>query len=277
MGSIRKIKNSILTVIGLLSRVPVPVSYTPDFSLFPLFMPLIGLLFALFLSLPSIFLIQLLRNSAASAGLILLFQYLMFNIFHFDGLLDSADALLYRTTMENRLRILKDKSAGSFALFTGALYILVKFNLVRQGIVMLQQTVPAGRYRLFLYTLLFLFLPAGRIAGGMVPALTSPARSDGLGFQLKDFNRKLFITGSIGTITVSWFILFFLYGKMLPADYTLILSAAFAGALLAGVFTALVYKRKVGGFTGDAVGMAIELGELVYLLVVIEFIMRQQI
>ena len=111
----------------------------------------------------------------------------------------------------------------------------------------------------------------------MVPALTSPARHEGLGFQLKGFNRKLFITGSIGTITVSWFILFFLYGKMLPADYTLILLAAFTGALLAGVFTALIYKKKVGGFTGDAVGMAVELGELFYLLVIIEVIMRQQI
>ncbi len=273
----RRFKNSILTVMGLLSRMPVPVSYTPDFSLFPLFMPLIGILFALFLALPSVFLIKLLHNSAASAGLILLFQYMAFNIFHFDGLLDSADALLYRTTMENRLRILKDKSAGSFALFAGVLYILVKFNLVKQGIVILGQTAPAGRYWLFLYALLFLFLPAGRIAGGMVPVLISPARCEGLGFQLKGFNRKLFTIGSIVTITVSWFILFILYGKMLPVNYTLILLAAFTGALLAGAVTALIYKKGVGGFTGDAVGMAVELGELVYLLVIIEFIMGQQI
>lgn len=275
MNFSRKIVNSLLTTLGLLSRIPVLFSYTPDFSLFPLFMPVSGLFFTVILAPFALIPIRLLHDSAISAGLILLFQYLMFNLFHFDGLLDSADALLYRTTPNNRLLILKDKSAGSFALFTGALYIIVKFSLMKEAVVILRQTVPPGRDSLFfLYAFLFLFLPAGRIAGAVIPAVIVPARTDGLGFLLKRFSRKLLITGCAGTVALSCAVLSFLYGKILPADYFIIILSAYTASLTIGVLISLIYKKKVGGFTGDAIGMAVELGELTYLIIIVEFLIR---
>lgn len=39
-------------------------------------------------------------------------------------------------------------------------------------------------------------------------------------------------------------------------------------------FNFLIYKKKVGGFTGDAIGMAVELGELTYLIIIVEFLIR---
>ncbi len=271
------IKNSFLTTLGILSRVPLPFSYTPDFTFFPLFMPLSGVIFGGILDLITYYPVILLHHSALSAGLLLLAEYLLWNLFHFDGLLDSADALLYRTTKEKRLAILKDKSAGSFALFTGVLYILVKFSLLQEGVQYVAHVpAPAGNNPL-LFALLLCFLPAGRMAGALVPAFSPPARTDGLGFLLKRYSKKLLAAGLVLTMGGLWGLFFFLHKtpdlRSLLSVLSLFSGAA-AAALAAGIFTALLYRKKVGGFTGDAVGMAVELGEIAYLAVLIELLYR---
>lgn len=53
---------------------------------------------------------------------------------HFDGLLDSADALLAPRTPERRLEILKDVHMGSFAFGVGGLWLLGTSQILAQGI-----------------------------------------------------------------------------------------------------------------------------------------------
>ncbi len=261
MRLLKKLYFSFLTTAGLLSRVTVPLRYTPDFTFFPLFLPLAGVFVTAVLTSLYAGLSFLGIKPSAAAALLLVFQYVLFNLFHFDGLLDSADALLYRTTPERRLAILKDKSAGSFAVFTGSIYLMAKFSFLT-GLI---RSVSGFSGLLFIFS----YSTAGRIAGGMVPLLSSPAKEEGLGALLKNFQKHLFLAGAV----LAWAVTIlsgsiFSEGSSVPVPAAA--SAALTAAVLCGALCALIFNRKIGGFTGDAVGMAIELGELSYLLVLFQ-------
>ncbi len=262
MSILKRGTASLFTTLGMLTRIPLPFPYTPDFTLFPFFFPAAGVFFTAILVLVYTAASAVLTGTVVLSALILLTQYLMFNLFHYDGLLDSADALLYRTDTKTKLKILKDKSSGSFAVFAGTVYLITKFALLNELIPLidnLQGTV-----------LLFLYIFAGRAAGSLVPALTSPARSSGLGFLLKNYSKTKLAAGFL--ISLSILFVFFHFTNSAEANdadgilaVLQVSGTACAAALPAGVFSALVFKKAVGGFTGDTIGMAVELGELAYL------------
>lgn len=259
----RKTYGSLLTALTLLTRIPVPLRFDPEYALFPLFMPVLGVLFSAAIIVIYTAAAALFSGPVITAAAVLISQYLMFNLFHFDGLLDSADALLYNTTPDKRLEILKDKSAGSFAVFAGVLYLIIKSALVWRFVSL--QPGPASAAAFFAY------IAAGRIAGGIVPAVSSPARETGLGALLTGYNRRLFAAGSSVSITVVFTAVHFMGAEGTPG--LLIPSAAgFLAAVLTGTASGLIFKKKAGGFTGDAVGMAVELGELIYMAVFIELV-----
>lgn len=265
MSTPKKTVSSFLTTMGLLTRIPLPFRYTPDFTLFPFFFPGAGILFTVLMVLIHTGAAAVINTPAVLAALVLLIQYLLFNLFHFDGLLDSADALLYRTDKETRLKILKDKSSGSFAVFTGTLYIITKFTL-------LKEMIPSA-HGLQESALLFLYIFAGRSAGALVPALSGPARDSGLGFLLKNYSRIKLAAGLL--LSLGFIIVFFFFTS--AAVFTAVAGgglnilqvsgAALSTALLTGVFSAAAFNKGAGGYTGDAIGLAVELGELAYLSV----------
>ncbi len=252
----KKFGASFFTTLGLLTRLPIPLRYSPDFSLFPLYFPLAGVLFTSVITAVYLAATALLKNPSVTAGTVLLVQYLMFNLFHFDGLLDSADALLYSTDRETRLKILKDKSSGSFAVFAGALYIILKFTVLKE---LISSYPPLSDT-----VVLFSYITAGRISGGIVPALLKPAREGGLGALLKGYSRGLFTAGAAAAAGITMVFLYPAGGltsaAILPA------AAALLAAAAAGILTVIIFRKGIGGFTGDAVGLAVELGELGYLI-----------
>jgi adenosylcobinamide-GDP ribazoletransferase len=65
-----------------------------------------------------------------SGVLLLAFPLTLTGFLHFDGLLDSADALLCPRDPVRRLEILKDVHMGSFAFGVGALWMLATWQLL---------------------------------------------------------------------------------------------------------------------------------------------------
>jgi adenosylcobinamide-GDP ribazoletransferase len=64
-------------------------------------------------------------------GVVLLaLPLLLTGFLHFDGLLDSADALLAPRTPQRRLEILKDVHMGSFAIGVGGLWLLASSQIL---------------------------------------------------------------------------------------------------------------------------------------------------
>lgn len=168
---------------------------------------------------------------------------------HLDGLADCADALFYAGNLEKRLAILKDSRVGSFAAITLILYFMIKTAAV--------STLPMNpEWAIFLIAYASVM---GRWVMLWIAMIGEPARASGMGTEFK-----------IGLQQSTWSI-----SLLLPVTMT-ILGSYFFGIriLLAGVAVVLfgwgistVAKRQLGGFTGDVLGMSVELSELLCLLI----------
>lgn len=263
----KKLYNSFLTTFGLICRIPVRVKYNTDFSMFGFFFPIIGLIVsALVLGLFSI-LNPVLSHSGISVFLILFIQYISFNLFHFDGLLDCADAFLYNTTKKRRLAILTDKRNGAFAIFSGAIYLFFKIYLMNESITILNSNESNWIWILILFS----YPLTGRIAGSLMPALIPPAEDPGLAELLADYSPLLATAGILLSLSVPFAIVTF---SMTLSVNVLIYMVPFTGAIAAGLGVSGISKRLVGGYTGDSIGLTIETGEIFHLIVIAEILGR---
>ena len=255
-----------LSIFTLLSRLPVKRPFKADFSRsdfwIPAISPLVSLAsitgFALGMALSGSFIL------AAAASLAL--QYFLFNLFHLDGLVDTADALLPVATRERRLEILKDPRLGTYAFFVGLIVLASKIGalalLAEEGIMF--SALAVG----------LLAAPvAGRTAAALVALKYKPARPDGLGSLMTGFSgKRVFLgalTGSVPALVVSALVGSTSIGSTLGGSWLLLLICAISialGAVISAFFIGRAYEKKLGGFTGDALGAAIEVGELAALI-----------
>jgi adenosylcobinamide-GDP ribazoletransferase len=158
---------------------------------------------------------------------------------HLDGLADAVDGLAGRDA-ERRLVIMRDSHLGVFGAVALGLCLLVFVGAL--------DAVPAPRRSAVL-----LLAPAvGRLAplliGPLFPAAT-PGEGSGADFLagLSAWATPVYVAG-----------LWILSATMLGAWGGLVLSLALASVLLWAVFLV----SRVGGLTGDALGGAVEIGEM---------------
>lgn len=255
-----------LSVFTLVSRIPVRASFEPDLARADFWLPLVGLPAAL-CSLAGWFLAEFLfRDRLVSAIAALALQYAAFNLFHLDGLLDSADAMAGHVSAERRLEILKDSRIGAYAFFFGFVVLAAKAAAIAALGALGPFAVAAG----------LLAAPVGgRAAGALVALLAKPARPGGLGAAMRNFSALRVAAGwLLGSLALAagWAIEVSLGGALgAPAAgawlaWAAAAAASLLGAFLGGASMASLYTKRVGGFTGDAMGAAVELGELACLL-----------
>ena len=96
--------------------------------------------------------------AGVSAALILSAWLWITGMLHFDGLVDSADAIFAMKSPARRLEILSDVHIGAFGLATGVIVLLLKWSLLEQ----VSTVVP-----------LILAPVMARTGGGWVMALTA--------------------------------------------------------------------------------------------------------
>jgi adenosylcobinamide-GDP ribazoletransferase len=245
-----------LSTFTLMSRVPINTSVEADLSSSDFWIPAIS---------PFVSAAALAGFGAASflfgslglaiAGSIAV-QYLLFNLFHLDGLVDSADALLPLASREKRFEILKDPRIGTYGFFAGALCLLCRIgaldSIARNG-ALYDDIIPA-----------LLVAPlAGRLAAALLAWKSKPAKNEGLGAAMKGFSPGRIALGAAAALVpvLTWM---FVSGHYRTGIFSLIalLPAAAAAAMSMG----RLYSKKLEGFTGDALGAAIELGEVGFLL-----------
>lgn len=262
-----KLFNSFFTTFGLICRIPVKIKYNTDFSMFGFFFPIIGLIVSA-LVLGLFFLVNpIFTQWGITVFLILILQYGAFNLFHFDGLLDCADAFLYNTTKERRLAILTDKRTGAFAIFSGAIYLLLKIYLLNESITILNSNETNWIWILILFS----YPLTGRIAGSLMPALIPPAEDPGLAELLTDYSPLLVTAGIVLSLSVPIAIV---TTSMTLSVSVLLFMVPFTGAIIAGLIVSGISKKLVGGYTGDSIGLTIETGEIFHLIVIAEILGR---
>jgi adenosylcobinamide-GDP ribazoletransferase len=246
-----------LSVLSLTCRIRVPAPAEPDYSRADFFLPLTGV-FAGLAALGGWGLGSLIFPGPWLPALsALAAQYLAFNLFHLDGLADTADAGLALAGPERRLEILKDPRVGVYGLFTAFLALTTRTAAL---------AALGGRPG---FSAVLLAAPvAGRFAAALVPLAAQPARPDGLGAKMRDFSPPAVAAGLLAGLAPAF--LAALAG--LPGEGSVLAGilgigvGSLAAGLAAGLGAAIFYRRRFGGFTGDALGAAVELGELAFLL-----------
>jgi adenosylcobinamide-GDP ribazoletransferase len=212
----------------------------------------------------------------AAAVVTLTVQYLCFNLFHLDGLMDTADAFLGTADKDKRLSILKDSRIGVYGFFAGFAALSLKTAFLRV-IFAMDGPFPAN----FPLAAVFLAFPLfGRFSAALLPCMAKPASPGGLGSMTKDARPVRCAAGIIAALACFGLCVF---GWTTLRNSAALLGRVAASAVLsalgyAGVcmvlispltagFYARLYRKSLGGYTGDALGAAIESAEILCLAV----------
>jgi len=166
--------------------------------------------------------------------------------FHLDGFADTVDGLAGGTDREKSLSIMRDSRIGSFAVVGLVLLLILKvFALMEVPEEIKNRTL--------------LIIPVlGRWTTVQLASFFNYARSgSGTALAFTQFagKKEYFISTLITVVIVTG--LFLLQGL-------LILAVVAAFTFLFGLF----FKRRIGGVTGDIMGAACELSEVITLLLI---------
>lgn len=166
---------------------------------------------------------------------------------HLDGVADVADALVYTTSRERALAIMKDSRTGAFGVAGLALVLLLKFGALAS------LSGPA------LYLAPLAAAPLGRALAAALSVLLPPATpGSGLGADCgAGAGAAALLASAACAVAAAWL-------AVGAAGLWAALAVLFLGLLLG-----LWYRRRLGGVTGDCLGAAIELAEAVALLTLV--------
>lgn len=224
--------------LTFLTTLPLPqIRYQDgDFARASAYYPLAG--YAVGAGVALLLWLPLPLPAGVRAALAVALWLLLTGMLHFDGLVDSADALFTMNSPAKRLDILKDVHVGAFGLATGGVYLLLLHSLLAAPLPPLAPVVAAVAARTLLLLPMQLY-PAAR-AGQ-----TSLGASSRQGWG-------------------AWPI------ALLLAAPTLLIPGAWA-AWLAALVAALglarfAASRLGGGLTGDSYGLIICGAEVAALL-----------
>lgn len=232
----------LFTALTFLTILPIPAGQTQEEEIRNslAFFPLAGLVLGLLLAIPA----YLLPGLSSKALGLLIANYLLTRGLHFDGLVDTLEALGGGFTPARRREIMKDTHIGALGLLAGALFLLLKFHcftaLGQERIVMGAMTAPVF----------------GRAAIAYLSFSSRSASPTGLGALFAKEKRwgTLLVSGATTGITLLWLPLL---------DYLILLSLT----VLVGQLITWMAARTFGGITGDVLGFGLEMTEVGALLV----------
>ncbi|MFA5393985.1 MAG: adenosylcobinamide-GDP ribazoletransferase [Candidatus Ratteibacteria bacterium] len=228
----KKILNEIGRSFSFLTRIPVKVDgKSGDPAFFVLVGYAVGLAYLILLRLTQF--INL--SGPLSAIIAMAVVYYFFELFHFDGLLDTFDGFLCQKEKNKRMEIMKKGNIGPFALFYGVLFILAHFYLINQL-----------AFRPFL---IFVAGPISRWSMVLLLAISSPAKNEGLAASFYPLSSRSFFWASIFLLPV------------------IILAPVFAAVAITGVIAItlivnLAARRLISGVTGDTLGATCLIAEV---------------
>jgi adenosylcobinamide-GDP ribazoletransferase len=232
---------SLLAAIQFLTILPLPFRFQSgekEMKQSIRFFPIIGLLLGGVLSLLAWCFSWLLAPLPASTCTVIL-MLAVSGCLHIDGLADTADGMLSSRPRERILEIMKDSRTGAMGVIAVVCIVILKIAALASappnlylGAVFLMPL--AGRCALVISSAI---LPYARPQGGLASAFNRPRRH----------------------VLVATLLLLFI------AAWPAMKGAGLAAAALTVFITlgfSLYCYRKIGGFTGDTLGAACEIAEI---------------
>ncbi|GHV56424.1 adenosylcobinamide-GDP ribazoletransferase [Deltaproteobacteria bacterium] len=226
--------------LGFLSLAPVgrPEPLTPEqLGRFPAFYPQVGLVLGAGLFLLGLLAARWLPPDV-TALLVVVGLTAATRGFHLDGLADTGDALFSHRPREQKLAILKDSRQGTFGVLAIVLDVVIKIQL-------LTHLIPIAPWVLLLWPVW------GRLGASAVAVLSPYVGSEtGLGrFMVEKSSLRELGLAALFTLGLSSF-------------FGLAALGTAGAAFLFGLFLVPVWRRALGGVTGDMLGASVELTEI---------------
>ncbi|VVE09583.1 adenosylcobinamide-GDP ribazoletransferase [Pandoraea fibrosis] len=244
-----------LSALGFFTRVPIPqwVGYSPEqLNAATRYFPLVGVFVGAVVALLTVAMGQLWSPPLAIA-LGLGVSVLLTGAFHEDGLADSVDAFGGAFTRERVLEIMHDSRIGTYGAVALWLALAVKW----QALVDIQSAVGWGGFAVVL-------IGAHAASRSMAISLLRTldyVRTQG---KAKPVAQRLSLNGLVFGIacSVPWW--------LWPDWRAGVTGAVVLVAVRAGFIRYL--RRRLGGYTGDTLGFAQQIGELALYLTVCAWI-----
>ncbi|MGD8109404.1 adenosylcobinamide-GDP ribazoletransferase [Vibrio sp. TRT 17S01] len=242
--------------LGFFSRLPIPkrTPYSEErMNQAGRYFALVGVILGLICALCYAVLAMILPENAAIV-LTMVISLLLTGAFHEDGLTDMADGIGGGMTLERRLTIMKDSRIGTYGAAALVMALLTKFILLSE----LAKMTDLFVIWIAAYTL------SRAVAATLIfdmPYVSDSENSKSKPLASRQSSLELTVLVITGVLV----------SLLLP------LSIAFA-LLLTGVVFRYLLKvwllRRIGGFTGDCLGAAQQIMELLCYVVILALVAR---
>ena len=182
------------------------------------------------------------------------YMFYIHGFMHLDGFMDCTDAIMSRRDIEERQRIMKDPTVGSFAVVMVCFLLITWFACF--------YTV-ASKYWTLIYAVAFIPV-ISRASGGYQVLKYKPIGHSQYVEDYEEKNRGKCRAVTLTQLAVYMLIYYFVIRFVLafPADFMIRMGcvhfAAAAAADLAGAYA----RKQLGGMSGDIAGYSIIWGEL---------------
>jgi adenosylcobinamide-GDP ribazoletransferase len=236
-----------LAAMRFLTVIPLPGRWGTDESSLAgsaIFFPVVGLFIGLVAAGVGVCGARWLPGGVAAA-LVIVALLACSGGLHMDGLSDTADGLLSARPREQALEIMRDSRVGAMGVIAVVCALMLKFAALA--------SLPVGE----LWRTALLMPVAGRAALVVSIALLPYARPEG-GLAAPFFRRRSMPDALAAE-------LFLLVTASLVLDMAGLIAAC--AALAAVLFFSVYTWRRIGGATGDTLGAACEIAELVLAVV----------
>lgn len=253
IGVVKAQLNLFYLALSFFTRLPVPKSMHYSESLLNQanrYFSLVGLFIGILLSLSYVGLDSFLPNNIAIL-LTMVISLLLTGTFHEDGLADMADGIGGAFDREKRLTIMKDSRIGTYGAVTLGMALLLKFTLL------VELTTQGSNHLLFSIVLAASLSRA--VAGSLIsamPYVSNDEQSKSKPLAQAQSSVELIILIIIGAVPL----------VIYPSETIFIL-------LLVLITFRWLFKKwlmkKIGGFTGDCLGAAQQISELLIYLVLV--------
>jgi len=184
-------------------------------------------------------------GQSAAAALVLLWSLLITGGLHIDGLADTVDGIAGGRSRTRRLEIMRSGSSGPIGIAAVVVLLLLKYSLI------------AGADEGKLWIALLLAPAFARWSIVVLAHVSAPVRREGLGHLLAGRIALMDLAFATSMVALPAVAVVYLWG------YTYLVPSAVVILLTWGAV--ILFRRLLGGVTGDTLGATIEVTEVAVL------------
>ncbi|MGD9473810.1 MAG: adenosylcobinamide-GDP ribazoletransferase [Eubacteriaceae bacterium] len=235
----------LLIAISFYTRIPIKLKDVSEEEFYNsmILMPFVGVFIGVVLYALS-FLFSLIHFKELEALLLMITYIWLTGGLHLDGFADTTDALFSSRDREKMMVIMKDSRLGAFGAI--GLILLLLTNWMAMTLVISQ------------YAQALLVMPLfGRTAAIMSTCFCSYAQGGGgLGKRLVEMTKPIHF--------IEYFVMLLIYATLMTGIAGLLVVML---SYIPSILLMLNLQKRIGGMTGDTIGMTIELNQTFFMVI----------